>query len=194
MPPDMSAVWTSVRCTSPVRVRMPGPVTRCSLSYHPGRARSEETPGMSIRRLAAGATATALATLAAATCASAATFDLEAHRGGRGLRPENTLASFGHALQLGVRTLELDTGVTRDGVVVVSHERRMSSLECQCEYVGQLIHDLTLAQIKTLDCGTRHPADPATDPFVGTQHAVPGTRMPTLAEVFQLVNRYGADA
>src|SRR3954464_13517276 len=87
-------------------------------------------------------------------------FDLEAHRGGRGLRPENTLASFGHALQLGVTTLELDTGVTEVGVVVVSLERRISSLECQdtapvtpgdpeFPYVGKLIHELTLAQLKT---------------------------------------------
>jgi hypothetical protein len=38
---------------------------------------------------------------------------------------------FGKALQIGVSTLELDTGVTKDGVVVVSHERRISPLECQ---------------------------------------------------------------
>jgi glycerophosphoryl diester phosphodiesterase len=124
-------------------------------------------------------------------------FDIEGHRGTRGLRPEDTLAAFGKALQIGVTTVELDTGVTRDGVVVVSHERRISPLECQDtggnHVVGQLIKDLTLAQIKTLDCGTRHPADPSTDPFVGTQESVPGTRMPTLAEVFDLADRYGAD-
>ncbi|MHB1207401.1 MAG: glycerophosphodiester phosphodiesterase family protein, partial [Rhodospirillaceae bacterium] len=37
--------------------------------------------------------------------------------------PENTLPAFANALSLGVDTLELDTGVTKDGVVVVSHER-----------------------------------------------------------------------
>ena len=63
----------------------------------------------------------------------------------------------------------------------------------RARYVGKLIHELTYAQIQKLDCGTRHPADPATDPFVGTQEAVPGTHMPSLAQVFQLVNRYGAD-
>jgi glycerophosphoryl diester phosphodiesterase len=120
-------------------------------------------------------------------------FDSQGHRGTRGLRPENTLAAFGKALQIGVTTLELDTGVSKDGVVIVSHERRASSLECQGAYLGQLWKDLTLAQIKTLDCGTRNPPNPATDPFVGTQEAVPGTRMPTLAEVFALVSRYGAD-
>jgi glycerophosphoryl diester phosphodiesterase len=122
-------------------------------------------------------------------------FDLEAHRGGRGLRPENTLASFGNALQLGVTTLELDTGITKDGQVLVTHEPRILSLQCQDtgtnHFVGQLVKDLTLAQAKTLDCGTRHPTAPG-DPFVGTQESVPGTRMPTLDEVFDLAERYGA--
>ena len=94
---------------------------------------------------------------------------------------------------MGVTTLELDTGATKDDVVVVTHERHISSLECQGPYVGKLIHELTYAQIQKLDCGTRHPPDPSTDPFVGTQEAVPGTHMPSLAQVFQLVNRYGAD-
>ena len=53
-------------------------------------------------------------------------FDLQAHRGGRGLMPENTLPAFEKALSLGVTTLELDLGVTRDGVVVVHHDRRLS--------------------------------------------------------------------
>jgi glycerophosphoryl diester phosphodiesterase len=139
--------------------------------------------------------ALAAATLcgAAADAASAAGFDLEAHRGGRGLRPENTLASFGNALALGVTTLELDTGVTKDGVVVVSHERRISALECggdpKNKYIGKLIHDLTYAQIRTLDCGVRG----ADDAFRATQEAVPGTRMPKLSQVFALAARYGAD-
>lgn len=49
------------------------------------------------------------------------TFDLQAHRGGAGLHPENTLAAFGAALSLGVSTLELDVHLTRDDDVVVSH-------------------------------------------------------------------------
>jgi glycerophosphoryl diester phosphodiesterase len=125
----------------------------------------------------------------------ARSLDLEAHRGGRGLRPENTLASFGKALQLGVTTLELDTAITKDGQVLVTHEPRILSLQCQDtganHFVGQLVKDLTLAQAKTLDCGTRHPTAPG-DEFVGTQESVPGTRMPTLDEVFNLAKRYGA--
>ncbi|MEO5661856.1 MAG: glycerophosphodiester phosphodiesterase family protein [Nocardioides sp.] len=50
------------------------------------------------------------------------TFDLQAHRGGAGLHPENTLEAFGAALALGVSTLELDVHLTRDNDVVVSHD------------------------------------------------------------------------
>src|SRR6185437_17081173 len=53
-------------------------------------------------------------------------FDIEAHRGGRALFPENTLPSFANALTMGVTTLELDIGVTKDGAIVVSHERWLS--------------------------------------------------------------------
>ncbi len=48
-------------------------------------------------------------------------FDFEAHRGGRAARPENTLQAFAYAMELGVTTLELDTHLTKDGYVVVSH-------------------------------------------------------------------------
>ena len=152
-----------------------------------------------------GVTSMATAAPAGGEAAGARTpFDLQGHRGARGLRPENTLPAFAKALELGVTTLELDTGLTRDGVVVVSHERRIATLECRdtaptfpgdpaYPYVGKLIKDLTYAQIRTLDCGTRTPADPAGDPFVRTQEPVPGTRMPTLRQVFDLADRYGAD-
>ena len=47
-------------------------------------------------------------------------FDLQAHRGGLGLRPESTLAAFGHALRLGVSTLGLDVQITADGHVAAA--------------------------------------------------------------------------
>ena len=50
------------------------------------------------------------------------TFDLQAHRGGAGLWPENTLEAFGRALALGVSTLELDVHLTAGDDVVVSHD------------------------------------------------------------------------
>jgi glycerophosphoryl diester phosphodiesterase len=152
---------------------------------------------------AAPSTASSPATGQVAAGLSQRPFDAEGHRGTRGLRPENTLPAFAKALEIGVSTLEMDTGITRDGQVIVSHEPVVIPLLCQdtgpafpgdpaYPYVGKAIHDLTLAEIKTLDCGTRRPADPAHDPYVGTQQPVPGTRMPTLDEVYDLADRYGA--
>ncbi len=130
-------------------------------------------------------------------------FDLQAHRGGLALRPENTLSSFGNAMQLGVSTLELDVQITEDGEAVVTHDRRVTGVKCQdtapavpddpeFPYVGKYINTLTLAQVSTLDCGNRIPPDPATDPFLPTLEMVPGSKMPLLSEVFALVKRYGS--
>jgi glycerophosphoryl diester phosphodiesterase len=98
-------------------------------------------------------------------------FDLQAHRGGMGLRPESTLSSFGNGMQVGVSTLELDVQITEDGVAVVTHDRRVSPRPCQdtapavpgdpeYPYVGKYVKTLTLKQVKTLDCGTRRTTDP----------------------------------
>jgi glycerophosphoryl diester phosphodiesterase len=125
-------------------------------------------------------------------------FDLQAHRGGLGLRVESTLASFGNALQLGVSTLELDVQITEDGHAVVTHDRRVTGTKCadtapvtagdpEFPYVGRYVNTLTLAQVRTLDCGSQTLAD-----FPG-QLAVPGAKMPLLREVFALVKRYRAD-
>jgi glycerophosphoryl diester phosphodiesterase len=130
-------------------------------------------------------------------------FDLEGHRGTRGLRPENTLPAFSEALTLGVRTLELDTGVTKDGVVIVSHEEYISPDLCsdtgpafagdpKYPYVGKYYVRLTYAEVSTVDCGTRHPADPE-DPYYATELPVPGTHIPTLDQVFALVEQRHAD-
>ena len=58
-------------------------------------------------------------------------FDVEAHRGGRGLRPENTLPSFENGLDLGVTTLEMDTGVSADNVSIVWHDEYFGSKMCR---------------------------------------------------------------
>src|SRR3977135_3003606 len=57
---------------------------------------------------------------------AANTFDLQGHRGARGLAPENHLAAFQTALKIGVATLELDLAMTKDDVLVVSHDRRLN--------------------------------------------------------------------
>jgi glycerophosphoryl diester phosphodiesterase len=53
-------------------------------------------------------------------------FDAQGHRGARGLAPENTLAAFSRALSIGVTTLELDVGISRDGAVVITHNPRLN--------------------------------------------------------------------
>jgi len=122
-------------------------------------------------------------------------FDLEAHRGGRALRPENTLQSFANALSMGVDTLELDMGVTQDGVIVVSHERGLNpdlARGPDGKYIstGVPYVKLTLAEVKTYDVGQIRPGSEYAARFPD-QLAIPGTRIPTLAEVFDLVRRSG---
>jgi glycerophosphoryl diester phosphodiesterase len=70
-----------------------------------------------------------IATLAASLLLAALpalAFDLQGHRGARGLAPENTLPGFATALRIGVDTLELDVGLSRDGVLVISHDQRLN--------------------------------------------------------------------
>jgi len=122
-------------------------------------------------------------------------FDIEAHRGGRALRPENTLPSFANALSMGVDTLELDMGVTKDGVVVVSHERGLNPDLARApdgHYIPAEIPylKLTLAEVKQYDVGQIRPGTAYAARFPD-QLVVPGTRVPTLAEVFALVRRSG---
>ena len=125
-------------------------------------------------------------------------FDLEAHRGGAGLTVESTLAAFGRALDLGVSTLELDTQITRDGHAVVSHDNRVDGAKCRdtgpvkpgdpsYPYVGKRVNTLDLAQLRTLDCGSR------TLPSFPGQKAAPDARIPLLSEVFALVRSRSAD-
>ncbi|MCG8920749.1 glycerophosphodiester phosphodiesterase [Actinokineospora sp. PR83] len=113
------------------------------------------------------------------------------------MRPENTLAAFEYSLaDRDVSTLELDTGITRDNRLVVLHDRAVNGSHCVdtgpvragdplYPYVGKQVRQLTLAQLKTIDCGSK------TLPEFPRQQAVPGQRIPTLEEVFALVKRSG---
>jgi glycerophosphoryl diester phosphodiesterase len=136
-----------------------------------------------------------LATLAFAAQA----FDLQSHRGTRGLAPENTLPAFERALQVGVNTLELDIGITADGVVVVSHDPYLNPLitrDASGQWLpgtrGPLIKSLTLAQLQTYDVGRIKPETPYATTFI-TQEPRDGTRIPTLAALFERVKALGAD-
>jgi glycerophosphoryl diester phosphodiesterase len=132
----------------------------------------------------------------AATAAQA--FDLQAHRGGRGLMPENTLAAFATALSLGVTTLELDLGMTKDGVLVVSHDRELNPDHTRgadgqfLETVGPPIRSLMLAELKRYDVGRLKPGT-AYAKGLPEQRAVDGATIPTLAEVFEVVRQAKAD-
>ena len=123
-------------------------------------------------------------------------FDIEAHRGGRALFPENTLASFANALSMGVNTLELDIGVTRDGAVVVSHERWLNpdlTRGADGHYVaepGTPFVKLSLDEVKQYDVGQIRPGSIYAAQFPD-QRAVPGARIPTLKELIDLVHRSG---
>jgi len=132
-----------------------------------------------------------------ATCAGASAFDLEGHRGARGLAPENTLPAFERALAVGVDTLELDIGVTADGVVVISHDPFLNPLitrDAQGQWLserGPLIHSLTLEQLQTYELGRIRPGTPYATSFP-RQQPRDGTRMPTLASLFDLVKARNA--
>jgi glycerophosphoryl diester phosphodiesterase len=105
------------------------------------------------------------------------------HRGARGVRPENTLPAFEYAISVGVDVLELDMAVTKDDVIVVSHDPILKADICTGPKLPAVIHELTLEQVRQYDCGAvRNRKFPKQQP-------VPGTRVPTLDEVFALAPR-----
>lgn len=90
-------------------------------------------------------------------------FDVQGHRGARGLMPENTIPGFLLAIDSGVTTIELDVVITKDKQVVVSHEPWMSAAICLDSSGNSFdvkqqkkfnIYQLTYEQIKSFDCGT----------------------------------------
>ncbi|MEB3030460.1 glycerophosphodiester phosphodiesterase [[Mycobacterium] nativiensis] len=124
-------------------------------------------------------------------------FDLQSHRGGRGETTESSLRAFAKSLELGVSTLELDIVLTRDAQPLVWHDPVIEPEKCadtgpafaddpQYPYVGKRVGDLTLAQVRTLDCGKLLPQFPNAE-------VVRGNVIATLPEVFALVEDYRAD-
>lgn len=147
---------------------------------------------------AGAARAVVAALLLLAQAPPACAFDLQGHRGARGLLPENTLAAFEHALRLGVSTLELDIAITADGIPVVSHDPALNpavARDASGQWLkgkGPLIKSLTLAQLQAYDVGRIDPASEYGRSFA-TQQPSDGQRIPTLASVFALVKNLGAD-
>ena len=100
-----------------------------------------------------------------------------AHRGGAALRPENTLAAFVHAVELGADILEMDLRATADGAIVVLHD---STVDRTTDGKGR-VDGLSLEELSSLDAGYRWSRDGGRSfPFRGQN-----IRVPTLEEVFK---------
>lgn len=118
-------------------------------------------------------------------------FDLQGHRGARGLAPENTLAGFRKALAIGVTTLETDLAMTRDGVLVLSHDPTLDPAVVRgpdgrwLADRGPAIRSLDLAQLQRFDVGRLDPSSRYGAQWP-QQQPVDGERIPTLAQLFAL--------
>ncbi|OBF24011.1 glycerophosphodiester phosphodiesterase [Mycobacterium kubicae] len=124
-------------------------------------------------------------------------FDLQSHAGGRGETTGESLPAFAKSLEIGVTTLELDIVVTKDSQPLVWHDLNIAATACSdtgpafdgdpdFPYVGKSVHDLTLAQIRTLDCGKPSAEFPAAE-------VVRGNKIAILPEVFAVTDSYRAD-
>jgi glycerophosphoryl diester phosphodiesterase len=100
--------------------------------------------------------------------------EIVGHRGAKGIAPENTLASFQAAVDIGVDMIELDVHLSKDGELVVIHDPNLERTTDGSGFVG----DLTLAQLRELDAAAKFDGDAS----YGVQH------IPTLQEVYDLVD------
>ena len=143
--------------------------------------------------------ATAAALLFLTLTESLPAVEIQGHRGARGLMPENTLPSFAKALSIGVDVVELDTAVTADGVVVVTHDPKLNSditRNANGEWIippGPVVAALPLSEVKTFDVGRIRPGSDYAKRFP-EQTPVDGTAIPTLGEVAALVASSGNPA
>lgn len=124
-------------------------------------------------------------------------FDLQAHRGGLGETTEESRRAFEKAIELGVTTLELDIGISADGVPVVWHDPTISASKCRdtapaaegdpmFPYVGDAVHALTWDQLQTLACDV----PPAEHPDA---EVVEGNTLIRLRDVFAVAAERDAD-
>jgi len=133
----------------------------------------------------------ALAAALALMTAHAAAFDLQGHRGARGLAPENTLPAFARALSIGVTTLEMDAGLTEDDVVVIAHDRRLNPDIVRGSdgrwLAGRTpaIREMTYRELQRYDVGRIKPGSDYSRRFP-EQRRQDKVRIPRLEEVFEL--------
>ena len=134
--------------------------------------------------------AVVLALLVTAAPASDA-IDLQGHRGARGLAPENTLSAFRAALATGVTTLETDLAMTRDGVLVLSHEPHLAAALTRgadgrwLSEDGIPIFTLSTRDLAQYDVGRLNPAHKYSEQWT-EQRARDGERIPTLQQLFDV--------
>jgi glycerophosphoryl diester phosphodiesterase len=139
-----------------------------------------------------------------------ASFDLQGHRGARGLKPENTLPAFEVAFDLGVTTVETDLHLTADGVPVLVHDPFLSArlYRCRVDGVGvdpaqaPLVRGLTLAQWRDY-LADRNPdprrfpdQDAAVTPLARSfadLHGLDPYSPPSLADLFAFAAAYAGD-
>jgi len=105
------------------------------------------------------------------------------HRGARAIYPENTIPAFTYAIEAGADALEMDLAVTKDNVLVVSHDPYINPEICTGPHPGAFIRKLTLAELREYDCGALK------NPRFPRQQTAPGARIPTLEEVLGLASR-----
>ena len=110
------------------------------------------------------------------------------HRGARAIFPENSLPAFEYAIAQGVDAIELDLAVTKDGILVVSHDPEMNPKICTGPLNSpHVIREMTLAQLRLWDCGSIRNAE------FPKQKPLPGTRVPTFDEVLALAAKGNFD-
>jgi glycerophosphoryl diester phosphodiesterase len=113
-------------------------------------------------------------------------FEIQGHRGSRGTLPENSLIAFQSAIEQGIQVLEMDLLLTKDEEVVIFHDFHISSQLCTF-FDGSpvkeesLVKDRTLLELRQLDCGR------VKNQRFPEQRTVPGTKIPTLQELFALI-------
>ncbi|CAH2599212.1 Glycerophosphoryl diester phosphodiesterase [Rhodovastum atsumiense] len=123
-------------------------------------------------------------------------FELQGHRGARGLFPENTLEGFRATIALGVDAIELDIGVTADGVPVVFHDATLNGDIVRgpdgtwLAGEGPAIHALSFAELMQYDVGRLRPDTG----YAAAQVAQDGARIPTLAATFGATGGVRIDA
>ena len=125
-------------------------------------------------------------------------FDLQGHRGARGLFPENTLEGFAAALRLGLDSFEIDVAVTRDGIPVLHHDPALNRDIARTPdgtwlpNRGPLIRSLTLADLAAFDVGRLRPGSGYAQTYA-TQTPHDGARIPTLAAALALPARFNIE-